>query len=216
MKKFAIILSGCGVYDGSEIHEATMLFLSIISHGGEYDCFAPNINQIHTINHSNGEISNENRNVLIESARIARGEIISLDLFDANNYDALVLPGGYGVAKNLSDYYIKGENCIVIKSVAEAIKNMHNLSKPIGAMCIAPVIIAKVLGDVTLTIGNDETTADTIEKMGSKHVNTSYGEVIADKKHKIFSTPCYMLDSNIKDVYDGASNLVKSILENID
>ncbi len=215
MKHFAIILSGSGVYDGSEIHEATMAMLSIIQQECTYECFAPNINQHHVINHFTGEVTNEQRNVLIESARIARGDIKPIEDFDALEFDAVIFPGGFGVAKNLSDFASEGENCTVIPEIKNIILEMNRLDKPIGAMCISPVIIAKVLNNSTLTIGNDEDTAKQIVNMGATHVNTSYGEVIADKKNKVFTTPCYMLDSNIADIYDGAYNLIKSILENI-
>lgn len=215
MKQFAVILSGSGVYDGSEIHETTMTFLSIIQHNCTYDCFAPDIKQHHVINHLTGEVMNESRNVLIESARIARGNVKPLSEFNADNYDAIVFPGGFGASKNLSNYAFKGIQCTVNAQIKAIIIEMHKQNKPIGAMCIAPVIIAKVLNNTTLTIGNDEETATAITNMGATHVNTSYGEVIADKKNKIFTTPCYMLDSTIDDIYEGTSNLIKSILENI-
>lgn len=215
MKRFAIILSGSGVYDGSEIHEATMTMLSIIQHDCTYDCFAPNIKQHHVVNHLTGEVTNEQRNVLVESARIARGDIKAIDEFDANEFDAVIFPGGFGVAKNLSNFAFEGENCDVNPQIRKVIEEMNRMDKPIGALCISPVIIAKVLANSTLTIGNDEATAKQITNMGATHVNTSYGEVIADKKNKVFTTPCYMLDSNIADIYNGAHNLIKSILENI-
>ncbi len=215
MKRFAIILSGSGVYDGSEIHEATMTMLAIIQQECTYDCFAPNIKQHHVVNHLTGEVTDEQRNVLVESARIARGDIKSLDDFDANEYDAVIFPGGFGVAKNFSNFAFEGENCTVIPEITRVIVEMNRLDKPIGALCISPVLIAKVLENSTLTIGNDEATAKQIVNMGATHVNTSYGEVIADKKNKVFTTPCYMLDSNIADIYDGSFNLIKSILENM-
>ncbi len=215
MKRFAIILSGSGVHDGSEIHEATMSMLAIVQHECAYDCFAPDTNQLQVVNHLTRKVTDENRNVLVESARIARGDIRSLDLFNAEDYDALIFPGGSGITKNFSNYALKGDQCEVNPKISSVILEMHRLGKPIGAMCIAPVIIAKVLSNVTLTIGNDEKTATDIANMGATHVNTSYGEVIADKKNKVFTTPCYMLDSNILDIYDGAFNLIKSILENI-
>jgi len=215
MKRFAIILSGSGVKDGSEIHEAAMSMLAIVQHECTYDCFAPDINQNQVINHLTGKATDETRNLLVESARIARGNIKPLDKFNAKDYDALIFPGGSGITKNFSNYALKGDKCEVNSQISKVILEMHRVGKPIGAMCIAPVIIAKVLSNVTLTIGNDEKTATDIAKMGATHVNTSYGEVIADKKNKVFTTPCYMLDSNILDVYDGAFNLIKSILENI-
>lgn len=214
MKQFAIILSGSGVYDGSEIHEATMVMLSIIQQECSYQCFAPDIMQNEVINHLTGKKMHESRNVLLESARIARGEIKSLSKFNADDFDAVIFPGGSGVIKNLSDYAFKGDDCEVNSQIKKIIVSMHQQHKPIGALCIAPIIIAKVLANGTLTVGHDENAAKSIAQMGATHVNTTYGEVISDKKNKLFTTPCYMLDSNIADVYEGASNLIKSIIDN--
>jgi enhancing lycopene biosynthesis protein 2 len=214
MKQFAIILSGSGVYDGSEIHEATMVMLSIIQQECTYDCFAPDIFQHEVVNHLTGKKMNESRNVLVESARIARGEIKALSKFNPDEYDAVIFPGGSGVIKNLSDYAFKGDDCEINTQIKKIIIAMHQQNKPIGALCISPIIIAKALASGTLTVGNDEIAAKSITNMGATHVNTTYGEVISDKKNKIFTTPCYMLDSNIADIYEGASNLIKSIIDN--
>lgn len=213
MKTIAVILSGCGVYDGAEIHEATLSLYSIAKNGCTYRIFAPDIEQHHVINHITGEEMNETRNVLVESARIARGAITPLSEFVAADFDGLLLPGGFGAAKNLSNWAFKGPDSTVNKEVTDAIICMAGMKKPIGALCISPVIIAKVLGDVELTIGQDEGTAQGVEAVGAKHVNTTHGEVIIDKKHKVVTTPCYMLDANIVQIADGADNVVKAMLD---
>jgi len=216
-KKFALILAGSGVYDGAEIHEATMTMLAIIKSGNEYELFAPNIEQHHVINHLTGEVMNEKRNVLIEAARIARGKIKDLKLFDAQLFDSLIFPGGFGVAKNLSDFAFKGSDCKINIEIESAIKQMHQLKKPIGAMCISPAIMAKLFKGVSVTVGSeDDEAAKQIIKMGSFHEVTNNGEVIIDKKFNIFSTPCYMLDANILDIANGTENLINAIIDFID
>jgi enhancing lycopene biosynthesis protein 2 len=213
MKKFAVVLAGCGVYDGAEIHEAVLTMLAIKKHGAEYTIFAPDIPQHHVINHTSGEEMQENRNVLIESARIARGNIHNLNSYMAEDFDALIFPGGFGVAKNLCDFAFKGADCNVNDIVAEAIQKTADMGKPIGALCISPALIAKVLGGVELTVGQDEGTIEQLQKLGARHTNTGHGEVIVDEKHKIFTTPCYMLDAEITDIETGTLNVVKKMLE---
>ena len=215
MKKFAVILSGSGVYDGSEIHEATLALLAIHNNESEYQCFAPDINQHHVINHISGEVMNESRNVLVESARIARGNIKALSELSVKDFDGIILPGGFGAAKNLSTYAFDGADFEVLEELKNILIEAQEAEIPIGGMCIAPVILAKTFNEATVTIGNDEKTADDIEKMGSSHLKTSHGEVIADKKHMIFTTPCYLLDSSLVDIYEGANNLIKSMIENM-
>lgn len=213
MKKFAVILAGCGVYDGAEIHEATLTMLAIMKHGATYEVFAPDVNQHHVINHLTGEEMKEKRNVLIESARIARGHIKDLKTYDPNNYDALIIPGGFGVAKNLCDFAFKGADCTINPDVEKAILKTSGKNKPIGALCISPVILAKIFGDVEVTIGQDQGTSEAIEMMGSTHVKTTHGEVIIDEKNNLFTTPCYMLDANIVQIAEGAENIVKAMME---
>ena len=212
MKKIAVLLSGNGVFDGAEIHEATLTLYSIVKNGATYEIFAPNIEQHHVVNHITGEEMREKRNVLIESARIARGKINDLASFSASDFDALILPGGFGAAKNLSSFAFDGVDCKVNLDVEKAIRAMIDQKKPIGALCIAPVIIAKLLGKVELTIGQDKGTADAVKKLGATHVETTHGEVVIDKKNKIVTTPCYMLDANIAQIGDGANIVVKTIL----
>ncbi len=213
MKKIAVVLSGCGVYDGAEIHEATLTMLAISQQGASYQCFAPNLNQAHVINHLTGEEMNETRNVLVESARIARGNIKDLSEYSPLDYDAIIFPGGFGAAKNLCTFAFDGPDCSVNKDVEKAIRSTVVAEKPLGALCISPAIIAKVLVDVELTIGQDQATADAVEAMGAQHQKTTHGEIVIDKKYKVISTPCYMLDANISQIADGASKVVAGLLE---
>lgn len=213
MKKFAVVLSGCGVFDGAEIHEATLSLLAIARNGCSYEIFAPDRNQHHVINHITGEEMNETRNVLVESARIARGNIRKLQEFQASEFDALLFPGGFGAAKNLSSWAFDGAEANILPEVEEAILSMTALKKPVGAMCISPVILAKVLGKVHLTIGNDESTIDAMESLGSSHVYTTHGEVVVDPDHNLVSTPCYMLDATIDQIAEGADNIVDALLK---
>lgn len=213
MKKFAIFLAGCGVYDGAEIHEAVMAMLAVDNNGCTYDLFAPDIPQAHVVNHLTGEVMNEERNVLVEAARIARGKIRRAEEYNPADYDALLFPGGFGVAKNFFTYAFDGVNAKVNPIIEKVVRDTHAAGKPIGAMCISPVLITKILGKVTTTIGTDTQTAAHIEKMGGKHIESTVAEVVSDKANKIFSTPCYMLDSRISEIAEGADNLVKTMLK---
>jgi len=212
-KKIAVILSGCGVYDGSEIHEATLTLLAIKKQGADYEIFAPDIEQYHVINHLNGEVTKEKRNVLVESARVARGKIKPLSQYKASDFDGLIFPGGFGAAKNLSDYAFNGSKSKVIPEVKKAIIDTATASKPIAALCISPTIIANVLNNVTITIGNDKNTAADLIKFGATHIETKPCEVVVDKINKIVTNPCYMLDSTIVEIADGAENVVKEMLK---
>jgi enhancing lycopene biosynthesis protein 2 len=155
----------------------------------------------------------EKRNVLVESARIARGKIKALSQFRASDFDAIIIPGGFGAAKNLSTVAFAGPNAKVNPDVEAAVKTMHKAGKPIGALCIAPAVIARILGNVEVTIGNDPGTAGAIEKMGGKHIKATHGEVVIDKKNRVFTTPCYMLDATIVQIYTGATNVVKEMIK---
>ena len=213
MNKFAVVLAGNGVFDGAEIHEATLTLLAINRHGAQYQCFAPDVEQAHVINHITGEEMPEKRNVLVEAARIARGNIKPLSEYKADDYDTIIFPGGFGVAKNLCTFAFDGTDCTVNPGVERAIRETVAQKKPIGALCISPVLIAKVLGDVKVTIGNDEDTIQAVRAMGGKHEQTSHGQVVVDEKYKIVTTPCYMLDANIGQIAAGAENAVKKLLE---
>ena len=214
--KIAIVLSGNGVFDGAEIHESTMTMLAIVKLGGEYQIFAPDIEQYHVVNHITGKEMSEKRNVLIESARIARGKIKPLSELRMKDFDALIFPGGFGVAKNLSDYAFKGADCKIIKDVERVIKEALDQKKPIGALCISPTLIAKVIKGVNVTIGNDKKTAYNITLMGSVHIETTHGDVTVDNLYKVASTPCYMLDATILDIAKGAENVCKAVFDMID
>jgi enhancing lycopene biosynthesis protein 2 len=211
--RIGVVLSGCGVYDGAEIHESVLTLLAISRHGAEAVCYAPDIAQHHVVNHLTGAETGETRNVLVESARIARGQITDLAGFHASDVDALVFPGGFGAAKNLSSFAFDGATCTVEPHVAAAIKAMVAAGKPVAALCIAPAILARVLGKVQLTIGQDIGTASALEKMGAHHKPTHHAEVVIDREHKIVTTPCYMLESTVSQIAAGADNVIKAILE---
>ncbi len=215
-KKIAVILSGCGVYDGAEIHEAVMTMLAIKKLGAEYTLFAPDTEQHHVINHITGDEMQEKRNVMVEAARIARGAILPLSEYNASDFDALMLPGGFGAAKNLSSFAFDGPNCTVENETQRSIKETHTAGKPIGALCIAPAIVAKVLGDIQVTIGQDKGTADAIEAMGAQHEQTNHGQILIDQTNKIATTPCYMLDANILQIAEGAENVTKAVMGMMD
>jgi len=210
---FAVVLSGCGVYDGSEIHEAVLTLLAIDRNGGTAQCYAPDIAQRDVINHLTGQPAAESRNVLVEAARIARGKIKPLSGFDAAGADALIFPGGFGAAKNLSSFAIDGPECTVEADVARAVKAMVAAGKPVGALCIAPAILARVLDGVEVTIGSDAATAAALEQMGAKHRDTGHSEVVVDAARKVATTPCYMLDATLGQIADGADAVVKALLK---
>ena len=213
MKKIAIILSGCGVYDGTEIHEATMSMLAVDQAGAQYELFAPDIDQHHVINHLTGKQSEGTRNVLVESARIARGKIRNLKDFNPAEFDALLFPGGSGAVKNLSDYAVEGAAIKVNADVEKAIQSMHAAGKPIGALCIAPVLLAKVIAGCNVTIGNDKDTASHIVQMSSHHSNTNATGIVIDEKNKLVTTPCYMLGTRISEIYEGAGKVVEALMK---
>jgi enhancing lycopene biosynthesis protein 2 len=215
MKKIAVVLAGNGVYDGSEIHEATLTLLAIARQGAKYQCFAPDIPQAHVVNHLTGEEMPEIRNVLVEAARIARGNIKPLTEYKASEFDAIIFPGGFGAAKNLCTFAFDGVDCIVIPEVEKAVKETVKAGKPLGALCISPVMIAKILGNVKVTVGDDEAASRAIETFGGIHIKTTHGEIVIDEGNKIITTPCYMLDATIDQIATGAQNVVKKILEMI-
>lgn len=214
MKRIGVLLSGCGVMDGSEINEAVLTLLAIDLAGAEAVCLAPDMEQHHVINHITGKEMQETRNVLVESARIARGEIHDLATIDSLDLDALILPGGYGAAKNLSDYAFKGREMEVLPAVAEAIRGYYSAGKPLGFICIAPVIAARVLGkeQVEVTIGNDAANAEAIESFGAKHVNCKVYNIHTSKEGKVLSTPAYMLGPTIGNVAKGIEKLVNAVV----
>lgn len=212
-KRVAVVLSGSGVYDGSEIHEAVLTLLAIDQQGAAYQCFAPDILQHHVINHLTGEATDEVRNVLVESARLARGNIKPLSEFDADEFDAIIFPGGFGAAKNLSTFAFEGADCSVDNGVVAAVRAMLGRGKPIGALCISPAVIAKVIPGANVTIGEDEATAVAIETMGGTHRRSGHGAVVVDEEHNLVTSPCYMLEATVSQIADDAAKTVAALLE---
>lgn len=214
-KKVGVLLSGCGVFDGSEIHEAVLTLLFLDQAGANIVCMAPKTKQMHVIDHTNQSAADEQRNILVESARIARGDIVDLATVSAEQLDALIIPGGFGAAKNLSDFAVKGPDAKVQPQVQRLLDEMLAARKPIGALCIAPATVAKALGShhPEVTIGTDVGTAAAIETMGAKHVSCKVDEIHVDKAHKIVTTPAYMLGPSIRHVAVGIEKLVKKVIE---
>jgi len=214
--KVGVVLSGCGVYDGAEIHEAVITLLALDRAGAEVVCMAPDSDQLHVVDHLRGDVrEGERRNVLAESARIARGAIKDMRDVDTSELHALLLPGGFGAAKNLCDFAVKGADCSVHPEVARVVREVHAAGKPIGAMCIAPAVVAKLLGDERprLTIGTDAQTAAAISATGSVHENCPSHEIVVDDQRLIVSTPAYMLAASISEAAVGIEKLVAKVLE---
>ncbi len=215
-KNVAVILSGCGVYDGSEILESAFTLLAIDKLGAKAVCFAPDKEQLHVVNHLTGKPEkDEKRNVLKEAARIARGNIQPLKKLDIKEIDAIILPGGFGAAKNLCDYALKGADCSVDEQLVKILKAAHGAGKPLGFVCIAPAIAAKVFGPekVRLTIGHDPDTAASLEKMGAKHFTCPASKAYFDEEHKIISTPAFMAGKGLQEVAMGIEDMVNKTLK---
>ncbi|POZ16866.1 isoprenoid biosynthesis protein ElbB [Lelliottia aquatilis] len=213
MKKVGVVLSGCGVYDGAEIHESVLTLLALAKQGAEAVCFAPDKNQLDVINHLTGEPMSETRNVLIEAARIARGNIQPLSLASADELDALIVPGGFGAAKNLSNFASQGSECRVDDGLKNLAQLMHAAGKPLGFMCIAPAMLPKIFDfPLRLTIGTDIDTAELIEEMGGEHVPCPVEDIVVDEDNKIVTTPAYMLAQNIAEAAIGIEKLVERVL----
>jgi enhancing lycopene biosynthesis protein 2 len=215
MARVGVVLSGCGVFDGAEIHEATLTLFYLDRAGSDIICMAPNVDQMDVVNHIKGEAADGKRNVLIESSRIARGVIKDIKDVKAEDLDALVFPGGYGAAKNLCNFAVKGPDCTVHPEVERLIKEMNAAKNPLGFICIAPVIAARVLGSFSpqLTIGNDAGTADALEKMGGTHVICTVDNIVVDAKNKVVTTPAYMLGPTISKVALGIEKLINAVLK---
>ena len=214
--KVGVLLSGSGVNDGSEIHESVLAMLFLDRSNVEIVLMAPNIDQMHVVNHYTGQEMDEFRNVLVESARIARGDIKDMAEIRGDDLDALIIPGGLGVAKNLSDYAMSGSECSVNPDVYRMVVEMILAKKPIGAICIAPAMMAKILAEqdisATLTIGSDKAESDDIETMGSQHQNCSTEEIVIDNENSIVTTPAYMDAKSISEVAVGIEKLVGQVI----
>ena len=216
-KKIGVVLSGCGVYDGAEIHESVITLLAIDRAGAEAVCMAPNIDQMHVVNHLTGEeVAGEKRNVLVEAARIARGNIKDISTIKADDVDALIFPGGFGAAKNLCDMAVKGEDAEVHPEVSRLVKEFKAKQKPQAAVCIAPAMYAKIfekeIASPTLTIGNDKDWSQKIENLGSKHQDCTVGNIVMDKENKIITSPAYMLGKSISEVAEGIEKTVNELV----
>lgn len=217
MAKVAVILSGCGHQDGSEIHEAVLSLLELCCQNHHYQCFAPNKHQTRVMNHFTNQQSTESRNCLVEAARIARGVIKDLQDLQEKDFDALLLPGGFGAALNLCDFGLKGTSCAVDPDVAKVIVSFYKARKPIGATCIAPVVLAKTLEgkkDIALTLGSSPRDFETLKLMGVENPSLIQVEdCLVDYKNRIFTTPCYMENATIAQIHKGIKKLIKCMFE---
>ncbi len=217
--KVAVLLAGCGVNDGSEIHEAVLTLLALDEAGVEVDCFAPDGDQLHVVNHlTHKPVPGEKRNILVESARIARGKVRSIKEASAADFDALILPGGFGAAKNLCNYATEGREADVNTEVSRVVKEFIAARKPVGAMCIAPIVVAAVFkGDENvhpmMTIGSDPSTAADLESFGATHLTCGVKDCVTDVRNRIVSTPAYMLGTGPAEVRPGITKMVNAVLE---
>lgn len=223
MAKVAVVLSGCGVFDGSEVHEAVSILIHLSRLGAEYTCFAPDIDQQQVINHLTGKPApGETRNVLVEAARIARGSIRPLRDLKSTDFDAVVFPGGFGAAKNLCNFATAGAECAVNPDVERVVKAFHEAHKPVGMCCIAPVIAARVLGTAAggpgakVTIGDDAGAAAAIEAMGSRNVVKPVTEALVDTSNQLVTAPAYMYDAPVHAVFQGIGEMVERTLALVD
>ncbi|UCD30132.1 MAG: isoprenoid biosynthesis glyoxalase ElbB [Planctomycetota bacterium] len=217
MARIAVCLSGCGFKDGAEIHESVLTLLALDQAGAEILCCAPNIQQVAVVNHLEMRpVEGEKRNVLVESARIARGDIVDMSIVQADDIDGLIFPGGFGAAQNLCSFASDGPACTVHPEVERLTGQMLDAKKPIGAVCIAPAMLARIVGkrniNPRLTIGNDKQTAAAVEKMGSQHVECESESCVVDETNRIVSTPAYMLADGPAQVFEGIQRLVNEVL----
>ncbi|XP_072026662.1 glutamine amidotransferase-like class 1 domain-containing protein 3, mitochondrial [Amphiura filiformis] len=219
--KVAVVLSGSGVYDGSEIHEASAILVNLSRGGADVSIYAPDVEQMHVIDHTKGEPMEQTRNVLVESARIARGKIAALSTLNSSNYDAVVFPGGFGAAKNLSSFAVDGVNCKVNGDVERVLKEFHQAKKPIGLCCISPVLAAKVIPGCEVTVGQDKEeggkypysgTAGAIQEMGAKHINKTVAETHVDEANLIVTTPAFMCETRLHEIFDGVQKMINQVL----
>lgn len=219
-KWVAVVLAGCGVFDGSEIHEASAVLVHLSRGGATVKMFAPNIDQMHVVDHLKGSPTEEKRNVLVESARLARGEIQDLSKLSVEDHDAIIFPGGFGVAKNLCTWAVQGKDCSVNEEVKATLQAFHSKGKPIGLCCISPVLAAKVFPGCEVTVGieNDEKypgttdTAAAINQLGCKHVSKSVSESHVDEKNKVVTTCAFICNAPLHEIHDGIGAMVRDVL----
>lgn len=215
MTKVAVVLSGCGYLDGAEVRESVLTLLYLDQQGAEVSMFAPDIAQHHVVGHLSGEPVQAERNVLEESARIARGKVQPLSKLDANVFEALLLPGGFGAAKNLSDIAMKGADATVLPALQDIIEAFYAQQKPIGAMCIAPAVVAAALKSkgITLTIGDDADTASVIESLGHKHKACPSHEAVIDHAHRVVTCSAYMREDPLAPIAQGIEKAVRAVMQ---
>lgn len=218
MKKFLVVLAGCGAKDGAEIQEAVLTLLAIDKEGAQYQCAAPNIPQKHVLNFIDDSEINQERNVMIEAARIARGDVLDLSKVSMDDYAGLILPGGFGVAKNLCSFAFEGAKASVEAETKRIIQEAYKQKKPIGAVCISPALVALSLvelnPDITLTLGTEEAANKNLQDIGVKFKSCPTTNFIVDEKNKIASSPAYMHGgSRISELEQGISKCVKAVIE---
>jgi enhancing lycopene biosynthesis protein 2 len=220
MPKIGVVLAGCGAQDGAEIHESVITLLALDRAGADVRIMAPDMDQFHVINHFNGEIMEPARNILVEASRIARGNIVPVGTVNGDELDALIFPGGTGMAKNLFDYAMTGPKCTVISDVERLVREIIEAGKPLGAICIAPVMVAKVLQNMgrkgKVTGGRNEQVNADIQTMGVEAVQAGAEDIVVDKKNKIVSTPAYVEANSIMEAAEGIEKLVSKVLEMIE
>ena len=214
-KKVAVILAGCGVFDGSEVYEASLVQLRLDEADAEFQCMAPNVDQMHVLNHISGETMEETRNVLVESARLCRGNIIDVAQAKASDFDAVIVPGGFGAAKNLCSFAVDGTDMSINESVLGFLQSMRDQKKPIGLVCIAPVLATKIFdGGAKVTLGSeDDDAAKAVEAMGAKHQACGVDQICIDDQNNLITTPAYMLAGRIREASAGISKLVSAVLD---
>ncbi|KAM9356822.1 glutamine amidotransferase-like class 1 domain-containing protein 3, mitochondrial [Symphorus nematophorus] len=221
VKRVAVILSGCGVYDGTEIHEASAILVHLSRAEAKVQMFAPDADQLHVVNHCEGKPTEEKRNILQESARIARGDVTDLAKLDVSAFDAVIIPGGFGVGKNLSDWALNNKSFTIRPDVEKLIKDFHKAGKPLGMCCISPILAAKVLPGCELTLGQDKEcdkwpyaqTTGVVKELGCKHVNTDVEKAHVDVRNKVVTTCAFMCNAPIHQVFDGIGVMVKETLK---
>jgi len=217
MKKVAVVLSGAGVFDGAEIHESVITILALDRQDADVKFLAPNVSQMHVVDHLSKQPTNETRNILVESARIARGDIKDLAEADINDFDAVIFPGGFGAAKNLCNFAVKGPDCNVNPVVEKFVTDGFKAGKVMGFMCIAPALCARIAANLNIhpkiTIGTDKSTAAAVESLGAQHVDCPVNDIVVDEQNKIVTTPAYMLGQRISEIADGIEKLVAKVVE---
>ncbi len=223
--KIGLLLSGCGVYDGAEIQESVLAMLAIQEVGATYECISINKNQHHVINHLDGSEMHEERNMLVESARIARGMIRDIKDVEIRDFDALVIPGGFGSAKNFSSWAFDGPNATLLPEIKLLIVNCINTGVPIAALCVSPILIAKALEDTDLhpqlsmgKVGDAspydiESFHHGLQQLGATTADQGLGSILVDEKLKIVTAPCYMHDANILEIRNNIKQAIEALVK---